>query len=339
LKLFKNNGETIFEAKTKFNKIKVIREGKRLKLILDDTGNLHSTKIEGRITTGSYWDICAVSGILLSEISGLKKKNRIQEEERKFETSEKTRNDNLKTDEIFEIEEEEKKIKEKRDEKSKGISEENINCKSEKEKKEIKEKFLILGLGAGTISTIMKKLKPEILIYGVDVDEKVVEVGKKYFGMLCDFIFIDDCVEFIRKTKEKFSGAIIDVFSNAEIPSELFYKNVWKKLSENIDTGVVVNTISLFQTEYMKEVSEEFFSFNIIIKNPESSNYIFIAIKEPIPRDIIEESYRNIIRRTNEMLERGEISGEDRESISENTRVIYEGFILLGTRKNVFVQK
>lgn len=282
LKLFKNNGETIFEAKTKFNKIKVIREGKRLKLILDDTGNLHSTKIEGRITTGSYWDICAVSGILLSEISELKKDNRIPEE---------------------------------------------------------KEKFLILGLGAGTISTIMKKLKPEILLYGVDVDEKVVEVGKKYFGMLCDFIFIDDCVEFIRKTKEKFSGAIIDVFSNAEIPSELFYKNVWKKLSENIDTGVVVNTISLFQTEYMKEVSEEFFSFNIIIKNPESSNYIFIAIKEPIPRDIIEESYRNIIRRTNEMLERGEISEEDRESISENARAIYEGFILLGMRKNVFVQK
>jgi len=282
LKLFKNNGETIFEAKTKFNKIKVIREGKRLKLILDDTGNLHSTKIEGRITTGSYWDICAVSGILLSEISELKKENRIPEE---------------------------------------------------------KEKFLILGLGAGTISTIMKKLKPEILIYGVDVDEKVIEVGKKYFGMLCDFIFIDDCTEFIRKTKEKFSGAIVDVFSNAEIPSELFYKNVWKKLSENTDTGVVVNTISLFQAEYMKEVSEEFFSFNIIIKNPESSNYIFIAIKEPIPRDIIEESYRNIIRRTNEMWERGEISGEDRESISENARVIYEGFILLGTRKNVFVQK
>jgi predicted membrane-bound spermidine synthase len=282
LKLFKNNGETIFEAKTKFNKIKVIREGKRLKLILDDTGNLHSTKIEGRITTGSYWDICAVSGILLSEISELKKENRIPEE---------------------------------------------------------KEKFLILGLGAGTISTIMKKLKPEILIYGVDVDEKVVEVGKKYFSMLCDFIFIDDCIEFIRKTKDKFSGAVIDVFSNAEIPSELFYKNVWKKLSENIDTGVVANTISLFQTEYMKEVSEEFFSFNIIIKNPESSNYIFIAIKEHIPRDIIEESYRNIIRRTNEMWKRGEISEEDRESISENARVIYEGFILLEMRKNVFVQK
>ncbi len=59
----------IYEKQTKYNKIKVVDDGKRLKLTLDETGNIHSLFLRERISTGSYWDICA----LISCISVLAK--------------------------------------------------------------------------------------------------------------------------------------------------------------------------------------------------------------------------------------------------------------------------
>ena len=44
-------------------------------------------------------------------------------------------------------------------------------------------KSLILGLGAGNAARLISKRWPEAKIIGVEIDPKVVEVGKKYFGL------------------------------------------------------------------------------------------------------------------------------------------------------------
>lgn len=63
--------KVIYEKRTRYNKIKVIDDGDRLKLILDDTGNIHSLFFKRRVSTGSYWDICAI----VSCVSILMKEN------------------------------------------------------------------------------------------------------------------------------------------------------------------------------------------------------------------------------------------------------------------------
>src|SRR5690348_2823074 len=42
---------------------------------------------------------------------------------------------------------------------------------------------LILGLGGGSVAKIVSKNYPDMEITGVDIDEKMVELGKKYLGL------------------------------------------------------------------------------------------------------------------------------------------------------------
>ena len=281
LKIFKKNRKVVFECKSKFNDIKVIYDGaeKRFILTLDRTENMHSTKIQGRITSGSYWDICAISGVFLTEMD------------------------------LF-----------------------------QHNQARITGNALILGVGAGTISTLMKVLAPHIKIYGVDIDEKVIEVGKKYFGMQCDFIVVADSFEFIRSTRGKFSAVVIDVFSDAKIPQDFFSDETWKELSDKVDKGVVMNTISLFQADDMKEVAKKYFDFGYVIKSPESSNYIFVAVKGDNSSDVLIHCYKQVLLRADELWRECKISPEDVKEIRKSAKMIYEELSPPEVKENVFVQ-
>ena len=288
LKIFKKKRSIVFEGRSRFNNIKVIYdvEEKRFILTLDKTGNMHSTKIQGRITSGSYWDICAVSGLFLAEMDSLQQKSL-----------------------------------------------------QRKDKEGKANNVLILGVGAGTISSLMKALYPDVKIFGVDIDKKVIDVGKKYFGMQCDFIVVSDSLDFIRSTKGKFSAAVVDVFSDAKIPQDFFSEAVWEELSDKVDKGVVVNTISLFQADDMKETAKKFFSFGYVIKSPESSNYIFVAVKGGNSTEILEQCYKHIVLRTESLWGEGKISVEDVREIRRSAKMIYEELSSPEVKENVFVQR
>lgn len=55
----------LFQKVSKYNSIKVLEEGDRVKLILDETGNIHSLLIRGKPITYSYWDILIASPLFL----------------------------------------------------------------------------------------------------------------------------------------------------------------------------------------------------------------------------------------------------------------------------------
>lgn len=56
----------IYRKDTPYNKITVLDDGQKLKLILDRSHNLHSVLSKNRFITGSYWDMCAILSLLLS---------------------------------------------------------------------------------------------------------------------------------------------------------------------------------------------------------------------------------------------------------------------------------
>jgi spermidine synthase len=49
----------------------------------------------------------------------------------------------------------------------------NINCKN----------ILILGLGGGTVTKLLRKKYPDAKITGVEIDPLMIELGKKYFDL------------------------------------------------------------------------------------------------------------------------------------------------------------
>lgn len=86
------------------------------------------------------------------------------------------------------------------------------------------KEILLLGCGAGSIPQIIFKeqqLSPSM--DAVEIDEKVIALGKQYFH-LEDYeklnIIIDDALSFVEKCTKKYDLILIDVFNGINVPNQ-----------------------------------------------------------------------------------------------------------------------
>lgn len=83
--------------------------------------------------------------------------------------------------------------------------------------------ILILGLGGGSFVSVCKKLFPQATIIGVDIDEIIVELGKKYLGLIEDEqtkIVFADAQKFVMTYKGSlFDLVFIDMYHGYTSPN------------------------------------------------------------------------------------------------------------------------
>ena len=84
---------------------------------------------------------------------------------------------------------------------------------------------LVLGCGAGSIPKIIyKELSLSPKIDAVEIDDKVIELGNKYFG-LNQYenlnVIIDDAVNYIKTTTKKYDLICVDVFNGLHVPEAI----------------------------------------------------------------------------------------------------------------------
>ena len=88
------------------------------------------------------------------------------------------------------------------------------------------ENVLVLGVAGGSvIKTLTQEVKFKGKITGVEIDETVISIADKYFGLnkIPNFQLVhDDAFEFVLKTKEKYDLIIIDIFQDTKMPNFLF---------------------------------------------------------------------------------------------------------------------
>ncbi len=111
-------------------------------------------------------------------------------------------------------------------------------------------KVLILGLGGGSISKIVRKNWPNAGITGVEIDKLMVDLGKKYLDLEKSVvkIVIGDAYKFVIdqiKKKNKYDLVCVDVYLGSEFPKKFeedkFLKSITKILSSG--GGVVFNRL------------------------------------------------------------------------------------------------
>lgn len=117
---------------------------------------------------------------------------------------------------------------------------------------------LILGLGGGGAVRVIKKFWPEAKITGVDVDPKMVSLGKKYLEMdesEVDIVLMDagDFVENQITKKKHFDMILVDIYVGDKVPQKFdtlkFFRAVKSLLSKD---GLVI-----FNRLYYKEKKAE----------------------------------------------------------------------------------
>lgn len=102
---------------------------------------------------------------------------------------------------------------------------------------------LILGLGGGTLVKVIHKYFKNAKITGVEIDKKMVDLGKKYLDLKDVSIIIDDAINY--KSKKVFDLVIVDLYTGDEYPKKFETVSFIKTLSRH--------KVVIFNRLYYKE--------------------------------------------------------------------------------------
>ena len=182
-------------------------------------------------------------------------------------------------------------------------------------------RLLMVGLGGGSLTNFLSDWFPDLKIDVVEIDEKVIEISKKYFFLQESNryrIFQEDGRIFIknRKQQEQYDWVILDAFKSGSIPYHLktheFYKEIRSILKPN---GVVGSNLygqgnslkprdtrtflSVFPNIYCFEDAERVATVLIANGGPRWSKekihenaQIFNKMPEPFSMEEVAENYR-----------------------------------------------
>ncbi len=107
--------------------------------------------------------------------------------------------------------------------------------------------ILILGLAAGTGASMLRKKFPDATIDGVEIDQVIVDLGKKYFGLGKSRIniIVTDAKDYVATTKKTYDLVYLDVFIGGVAPSFASEDSHFEELKRimNGNGEIIVNSI------------------------------------------------------------------------------------------------
>jgi spermidine synthase len=108
-------------------------------------------------------------------------------------------------------------------------------------------RILIIGLGGGVLPRFLNEAYPDIEIDVVEVDARVTELARRYFGFKDSprlRIFEDDGRAFVKQHGQKYDMVFLDAFKGGSVPYHLktieFYREIAQSLNEE---GLLVTNL------------------------------------------------------------------------------------------------
>ncbi len=145
------------------------------------------------------------------------------------------------------------------------------------------KKLLMIGLGGGMITKYIHKYIPQINITGVELDEKVLAMAKKYFKLKEDSnykIFIKDGRLYLNESKNIYDIIMVDAYKGGYIPFHLctreFYLLVKKHLTSKGAVALNLHSGSKLYPRIINTLKDVFEHVDLY-KSGTSSNIIAIA--------------------------------------------------------------
>jgi len=151
------------------------------------------------------------------------------------------------------------------------------------------ERMAIIGLAGGTTARQATLVFEDIMIDGFEIDPKVVEVGRKYFGMTQPNlnVHIEDGRWGLNHINEDFDIISVDAYRPPYIPWHMTTIEFFKIVSDHLtEDGVLVINIgrSPLDRTLVNDLSTtvaEIFPSIFIMDLPDSFNSVLFATKQP----------------------------------------------------------
>lgn len=103
--------------------------------------------------------------------------------------------------------------------------------------------ILVLGMGTGTFAKECKYFFPESRIDGVEIDQKIVDLSKKYFGLSDKDarIYINDGRTFLSSPEAgKYDIVMVDAYHDITIPFHMSTKEFFSQIKEHLNPGGII---------------------------------------------------------------------------------------------------
>ena len=102
------------------------------------------------------------------------------------------------------------------------------------------KKILMIGLGGGSISTYLGRFMPEVTIDTLEIDRRVIETAKKYFGLResARVRYLDgDGRVFLNRNKDLYDLIILDAYHGGYVPFHLLTKEFYTLVKSRLTSG------------------------------------------------------------------------------------------------------
>ncbi len=147
-------------------------------------------------------------------------------------------------------------------------------------------RFLVVGLGGGTLPMFLRKYYPNATIDAVDIDPVVVDVAKQFFGFREDELMnahVGDGRQFIEKSRQPYDVIFLDAFGSDSIPAHLTTQEFLQAVRRAVTPGgVVVGNIwgrhSNPLYDSMVRTYQEVFDELLILDVQGAGNMILLAL-------------------------------------------------------------
>ncbi len=103
--------------------------------------------------------------------------------------------------------------------------------------------ILVLGMGTGTFAKECRYFFPESRIDGVEIDQKIVDLSKKYFGLRDDEakIYINDGRTFLSSPDAgKYDIVLVDAYHDITIPFHMSTTEFFSQIKEHLKPGGII---------------------------------------------------------------------------------------------------
>lgn len=139
---------------------------------------------------------------------------------------------------------------------------------------------LILGMGTGTYATQCEKYFGDMNIEGVEIDEKITDLSRKYFSLSKSVpVTTYDGRAFLNASKKKYDVIMVDAYQDITIPFQMTSREFFALVKEHLtDDGVMVVNMNMKSTkdgninEYLSDTIGSVFDTEYIVDVTGSSN-------------------------------------------------------------------
>ena len=151
------------------------------------------------------------------------------------------------------------------------------------------KRIAIVGLAGGSIARLYTDLYGSIPIDGIEIDPKIVQVGRDYFGMNQPNlnVIVGDGRAAIANAPHKYDVIALDAFRVPYIPWHLTTQEFMQELRDHLTSdGVIAINVGRTRSDYqmvdaMAKTASEVFPSVYVIDVPGSFNSIVYATNQP----------------------------------------------------------